>query len=148
MLILTSLFYSYTFGQAFTCTGTNRLCIQAANLTSGVIIYYPTSIIPTDINPATISISLYYGPSQVALQNPCQTAETSRFVDSFLITKPFIASPGINGTNSVFHISPEFTDLAKVDNSFFLLLADPNKRQCILGPNIGGKYGTDIMFGN
>jgi hypothetical protein len=101
-------------------------------------------MIPIDINPSTMSISLYYGTTNSIQFDPCVT--TSQLVDTVRIAPPTSANFLVNETVVSFTIPDQFVALARTRNQFFMMLSDPAKRQCLLGPNSGQNFNTFITF--
>ncbi|KAJ3271194.1 hypothetical protein HDV01_006983 [Terramyces sp. JEL0728] len=129
------LFISFIFAQD--CSTTNRLCIeQNITVNQPVKVFWPVNLIPTDINPNTLVLDLFAGDSASAY-DPCNSSSFVK-IQEFAVN-PKIAYPSIN-----------YTEITVTNNgdgkALFMQLHDPNNRQCLLGPNIAGKWTASIVI--
>ncbi|KAJ3256416.1 hypothetical protein HK103_005545 [Boothiomyces macroporosus] len=128
------LFITYILGQD--CSTTNRLCIEQ-NITVGqpVKVFWPVNLIPTDINPNSLILDLFAGDSG-SIYDACNSTSFVK-VQEFSVA-PKVAYPTIN-----------FTEITVTNNddgkALFMQLHDPNNRQCLLGPNVAGKWTASII---
>lgn len=113
------------------CLQTNRLCIEESFLVqqSSIRVYYPTTLIPVDIDPTTLSLNFYQSST---VNDPCN-------LQSLVKSFPVVPAQADQVTNST---------LLKIDvpeGTYVMQLSDPAKRQCLLGPNIRGMYTESVQ---
>ncbi|KAJ3321975.1 hypothetical protein HDV06_003728 [Boothiomyces sp. JEL0866] len=129
------LFISYILAQD--CSTTNRLCIEQ-NITAGqpVKVFWPVNLIPTDINPNTLVLDLFAGDSG-SIYDACNSTSFVKIQEFNVVPKN--AYPMIN-----------YTEITVTNNddgkALFMQLHDPNNRQCLLGPNVAGKWTASIVI--
>ncbi|KAJ3364638.1 hypothetical protein HDU91_002477, partial [Kappamyces sp. JEL0680] len=128
------------------CAHTNRLCLEqtAIQNNQSFALFYPFTVIPQDINVATLRVRLYHGQTDAIRFNPCDIPAETQLIASAAVSDPVRTSLVANATFVTFQFTDADLQLAKTDNEFFLHLSDPDSRQCLLGPDINGVFASFI----
>jgi hypothetical protein len=118
---------------AQSCDQTNRLCIVDThiNRNSAVQVFYPTNLIPTDISGSSLSLSFFVSNGTLN-GDPCTLTS---LVKSYPI-QPTRVNDWTNATTVTVDVPA---------GEYVMQLSDPEKRQCLLGPNIRGMYFESVQ---
>jgi hypothetical protein len=118
---------------AQSCDQTNRLCIEDThiNRNSAVQVFYPTNLIPTDISGSSLSLS-FFRSNGTLNGDPCTL---TAMVKSYAI-QPRRVNDWTNATSVTVDVPA---------GEYVMQLSDPQKRQCLLGPNIRGMYFESVQ---
>ena len=125
------------------CMNTNRLCVENPDLKEQkeFTLFFPANQFPMEVDMSNLVLNVYSVKDMSGLGfDPCNVPGT--LVSSSAVKTEPTDSSSVSSTQAIIKFNAEIATGSK----FIMQLADPAKRQCILGPNIGNQFTDSIII--